>query len=533
MFGRVARRLWFLGVLFACAAVSLQAADPLNRIPQPEEPMNTTATLKAGWSQADITPEEPVILTGQFHARMSEGVKDPLTATALALESARGEGAPARVVMVSLDLLSASECIRDAVRKHLRADLPELAPTDIVFNATHTHTAPYHYTRPRYQPDAPPTENPYGIDLPVMSGADYVAFASRRIADAVIEAWRSRQTTGVAYGLGHAVAGRNRLTAYTSGKSRMYGKADRPDFSHVEGYEDHSVHVMAFYRPNMELSGLIVNLACTAQVEGQGWRVSADYWHEGRIELRRRFGEGVFVLPQISSAGDQDSRPPVEFAAEERMQRLAGRTRRQELAARIADAVERTLELIETQVEWDPLFEHRAETVELPRRRLSEDDVSAALKESDQHRPRYEELLAEIRQNPAKREEPRWYRDLSRAYRLTKRGESVRRRFQAQQRNPNLPVELHAVRIGDVGIVTNPFELYLDYGIRIKGRSPAIQTFVVQLAGPGSYVPTRRSIAGGAYGAVPASTEIGPEGGEALVEWSLGTLQALWAEEQK
>ena len=71
--------------------------------------------------------------------------------------------------------------------------------------------------------------------------------------------------------------------------------------------------------------------------------------------------------------------------------------------------------------------------------------------------------------------------------------------------------------------------LYLDYGMRIKARSPAIQTFIVQLAGPGSYVPTARSIARGAYGAVPASTEIGVEGAEALVEWSVRTLEEIMA----
>ena len=40
-----------------------------------------------------------------------------------------------------------------------------------------------------------------------------------------------------------------------------------------------------------------------------------------------------------------------------------------------------------------------------------------------------------------------------------------------------MPVEVHIIRIGDVVIATNPFELYLDYGMRIKGRSPAVQTF--------------------------------------------------------
>jgi hypothetical protein len=39
----------------------------------------------------------------------------------------------------------------------------------------------------------------------------------------------------VSFGLGRAVVGHNRLTAYADGRSQMYGSIDRPDFSHVEG----------------------------------------------------------------------------------------------------------------------------------------------------------------------------------------------------------------------------------------------------------------------------------------------------------
>ena len=94
-----------------------------------------------------------------------------------------------------------------------------------------------------------------------------------------------------------------------------------------------------------------------------------------------------------------------------------------------------------------------------------------------------------------------------------------------------LPVEVHAIRLGDVGFVTNPFELYLDYGIQIKGRSPAVQTFVVQLAGPGSYLPTARAMESGGYGTT--SGEVGPEGGSKLVEWSVNTLERLWQAGEK
>lgn len=125
-----------------------------------------------------------------------------------------------------------------------------------------------------------------------------------------------------------------------------------------------------------------------------------------------------------------------------------------------------------------------------------------------------------------------WLRDTTRAWREMQRGIVVQERFEAQQTNPHEPTELHVIRLGDIAIATNPFELYLDYGIQIKARSPAIQTFVVQLAcGAMSYIPTERSIKGGAYGAAPASTRVGPEGGKELVNWTVETITRLQQEE--
>jgi hypothetical protein len=105
----------------------------------------------------------------------------------------------------------------------------------------------------------------------------------------------------------------------------------------------------------------------------------------------------------------------------------------------------------------------------------------------------------------------------------------VEERFYLQKVEPRYPADLHVIRLGDMAFATSPFELYLDYGIQIKARSEAVQTFVVELANrPGSgYLPTARSVAGGAYGAVPASTNVGPEGGRDLVNWTVNTINDL------
>ena len=66
---------------------------------------------------------------------------------------------------------------------------------------------------------------------------------------------------------------------------------------------------------------------------------------------------------------------------------------------------------------------------------------------------------------------------------------------------------------------------------RIKARSPAAQTVLVQLAGRGWYLPTQRAIDGGGYGATAEVSMVGPEGGAILVEQTLRAIGELWEEE--
>ena len=85
------------------------------------------------------------------------------------------------------------------------------------------------------------------------------------------------------------------------------------------------------------------------------------------------------------------------------------------------------------------------------------------------------------------------------------------------------------MRLGELALCTNTFELYLDYGIQIKGRSKAMQTFMFQLTmSPwdySGYLPTAKGVRGGGYGAVPACNSVGPEGGQMLVDETLAAIE--------
>ncbi|MFN2352623.1 MAG: hypothetical protein ABR497_11830 [Kiritimatiellia bacterium] len=509
---------------------------------------SSDTTLHIGWAQADITPDRPVILAGQFHARVSEGIMDPVTATALALESADGAGSSAQAVMVTCDLASISDELRDAVRHRINAAGVGLDPMNIVIGATHTHSAPDARLTPYgmekdYKASVLAGKDltgqaQYGmwpcLDMDIMTPAEYVPFAADRIADAVLQAWERRVPGGMAYGMSHAMVGRNRRLTYADGSSKMYGKPGTPAFRHVEGYENHAVQALMTYDKDEKLTGLVVNVPCPSQVSEHIFQISADYWHETRVELRKRLGEHIFILPQCAPAGDQSPHVLIGKRAEERMWRLKGRDPQQnapraEIALKIANAISDIVPYAGQEIEWTPAFLHTMELLALPRRLISEADADEALEEARPFKAEFERLSAELALQPELRRTPRWYMEITKAYRRMERGARVRKRLELQQANPLQTIEVHALRIGETAFASNPFELYLDYAIRIQELSPAVQTFLVQKAGcNGTYLPSARSIAHKGYGSVPASTDIGPEGGDQLVDWTVAAITRMW-----
>jgi hypothetical protein len=110
-----------------------------------------------------------------------------------------------------------------------------------------------------------------------------------------------------------------------------------------------------------------------------------------------------------------------------------------------------------------------------------------------------------------------------------RRYENVIRKYERD--DDFVPTEVHTIRIGDIAFASNPFELYIDYQHRIQGRSPFIQTFIVQIAAAagldGSYLCTERAKENMGYSAIIYSCSVSPEGGQTLVNKTLDSLNEL------
>src|SRR5439155_4232493 len=61
-------------------------------------------------------------------------------------------------------------------------------------------------------------------------------------------------------------------------------------------------------------------------------------------------------------------------------------------------------------------------------------------------------------------------------------------------------VILQAIRVGELGIVANPCETFVEIGLEVKKKSPLRPTFTIELAnGYNGYLPTAEQHALGGY----------------------------------
>ncbi len=453
------------------------------------------ADLLVGAARTSITPDEPVALSGQFHTRVAKTVESPVTANVLVLESRDGDKSLDLAIMVSCDLVVIREDVQSRIRSGVAEKLPEVDVQKLFVNATHTHTAPVM------------VEGKYVIPAEgVIQPAEYVEFLVEQVSDAVVEAWNGRKPAGVSWGQGQAVVAHNRRAVYANGSAAMYGKTNKREFRGIEGYEDHDIDVLSFWNAEQKPIAMAVDVACPSQEVESRSAVNADFWHETRALLRTRYGQQLDVLGWCGAAGDQSPHLMFNRAAEARMLKLRGLTRLEEIARRIDVAVNDANAAAQNDIRTDVKMVHLVRTLKLPVWMVTDEQNAAAKAEVDR-----------LSKDPANRRRMLWKKQVTDRYEQQQEGDLYEREF-------------HVIRLGDVVICTNPFELYTDYGVQIKARSKAVQTFVIQLTGEqsGTYLPTVRAVKGGSYSAIASSCPVGPEGGQALVEQTVAAIDSLW-----
>ena len=513
--------------------------------------------ISIGWGRRSIVPDRSVAIPGQFHLRVSLGVQNPVTVSALAIDN--GEDS---VIFGSIDMVVCRAGLLDAVVAKLEKIAPEVPVDKIVLNATHTH--------------AGPGVHQYGdaSGLDIMTSEETVDFLAGRVAEAVAEAWRAKTPGQIAYGYGFATVGHSRRVIYqddvskrpealarpgiaVNGHGVMYGNTNDKMFSHYEAGTDSFINLLYTFDMAGKLTGAIVNVPCPAQTGEQLWVLHAGFWHQTREKIRAKHGD-IGIICQCAAGGDLAPRQLHYLDAELRRYKLkypekyaeleahpfpypegffktaAGAERRhrqdmldflraEDIGERVAVAFDEVLAWAGKAKESAPELKHELRQLRLDRRFFPDDIYNA-------EKANFEALADKEFVNTGNK----WadVRDNSILYSSRARCKRVMDDHDRDQADQKLATSVHAVRIGDASFVSNRFELFIDYMHRIQARSPFVQTFIVQLTadrGPegGSYLATERAIANKGYSASPYCNRVSPSGGQQLVENTLEMLDEI------
>lgn len=467
----------------------------------------SAAELKIGTAKVDLTPKKSVPLWGQFNLRLSQGIKSPITANVCAIEAVEKDKGIDAAIFVSVDCVQVPGEFAQIVRDKATAKDDSILPEKIVLFATHTHTAPTLYVGP----DLPQGEN-------IENYAETIETMTTQIADSIVAAWQSKVPADFSWGLEQAVIGESRRACYFDGHSQMYGNPNDPNFSHYENPSDPDLGTLFFWNKEGKLLSVVVNVACPSQVVEGLSVLCADHWDVTRAKLNERFGEDLVVVACNAPAGDNSPHPQYRKAALARMRALRGNLDEMtEIARRIDRAVADAYECAVQDKMSDIPFAHRFETLPLNMRLVTEDEYKNAKSNCDSFK---QALIDNPNKTPAEVAFMAigWYGN-------------VVERYESQQSGKveTFPAGVHVVRIGDIAVATNQFELFVDYSMRIKARSPAMATFVVGLAdGEGAYLPTDKAIRGGGYSAVIESAPVSAEGGQEMVNGTLRMIEDVW-----
>ena len=495
--------------------------------------------IKIGWAEVDITPDRKVALEGQFAERISQYVEKPITITAMAIDSGDDHA-----IMCSVDLLMVRRRVVQAVRERLTGNTLGIDPNKVLFSAIHTHTAPvvpnnskvsavrsgfrsllepYIPAGKKYIESAPVNDDP-----DVMKPAEYFERLVEWCLEAVFKAWKARKPGSFTNAFGRAPVGLCRRAVFSDGSAQMWGDTYQAVFEELEGGNDSGIELLFVYGEEQKLTGIVINLCCPAQCVQHRHFISPDFWGEVRVLLRNYFGQDLFILCQCSAAGDQCPVDLVRWVepesdlndpnlsrsgvpkrkADPSMFDLAGMRRTgKRIAREIIDIYEEGLDAPQTDVKFSHLVQHYS----LPLRRVTLADAEKARQSINIYMQEKEGDL-----------------DFNDAAKLQLHLGTLQR-LKLQNQKDVHDTEVHVIRMGSVVFATNPFELFLNFGNKIKARSQAEQTFLVQLTNSGDgYLPTAKAEQGGHYSAFVSSGVVGHEGGDMLVRQTLTDIANLF-----
>jgi hypothetical protein len=217
--------------------------------------------LRAGVARIDITPKEPVMLSGYASRKdLSKGVHDPLSARVVAFEN-NGK----RLVLVSTDLIGYYDGTAEDFRKAILAKF-KLQPSELFLAGIHTHAAP-----------TLTVDKDKGHE----NNLKYTETLKDRLLKVIGEALDSTAPVRIGCGIGYSPVGSNRREVHLDDPGRPkdeaiklgrnpYGPTDKQvlvakianaDGAPVAVLLDYATHGTSLGPQNYQISGDVLGLA--------------------------------------------------------------------------------------------------------------------------------------------------------------------------------------------------------------------------------------------------------------------------------
>lgn len=243
---------------------------------------------KAGVSKVNITPLDAIWMGGYaFRNHPAEGKITDVWAKALALEDAKGQ----RAVIVTMDLHTIPKEISDHIRHELSTRL-HLSKSQIILNASHTHTGPLFKLNNTFVYDL------YRDSIQRKKTEEYVRKTEVKIINLVVEAFSKMKPAHLFSGNGIT---RFQVNRHTNKESALTGTTE------LNGPNDYAVPVIKVTDKNNKVMAVLFGYAChNTTLSIYKW--SGDYAGFAQIELEKTFPGAVALFFQ-GAGGDQNPLP--------------------------------------------------------------------------------------------------------------------------------------------------------------------------------------------------------------------------------
>ena len=287
------------------------------------------------------------------------------------------------------------------------------------------------------------------------------------------------------------------------------------DFAKTEGRDGGPMQLVYVYGKERNLKGVVANLPCTAQCDEQANYVSSDYWGVVRENVQKELGAEVAVLPLCRCAGDLTPHNFIDrFPSKKDDSISGGRKSAMETGKRIAREIvyckDETVRKYCGQV-------HHAQAMKeitLPAHTVTKEEYEWA-----------KEFIEKYKADESYIGSKSKYCTGNRRFNFLNSHAKIRK-----YENPQAEVKtrIYATVIGDIAFITNPFELFIEYGDRIRMALPECIVYDVELCYERlGYLPTERAAKGGSYSTFTFNGECPASAGDILVKESIDLVKSI------